>query len=75
MAEVHKALESRPLRPETIRIKDVALEAGVSTATVSHVINNTKFVTGGTRKKVLRAIEQFHYYPNAHARTLGVGPQ
>ena len=25
-------------------IKDIAIEAGVSTATVSHVINNTRFV-------------------------------
>ena len=73
MTEAHKALESHSIRPKAIRIKDVALEAGVSTATVSHVINNTKFVTGGTREKVLSAIEQFHYYPNAHARTLASG--
>ncbi len=56
-----------------MRIKDVAREAGVSIATVSHVINNTKYVTGDTRQKVLRAIQQCNYYPNAHARTLASG--
>src|SRR5882762_2547164 len=56
-----------------MRIKDVALEAGVSTATVSHVINHTKHVTEATRQKVLRVIKKHHYYPNAHARTLASG--
>ena len=56
-----------------MRIKDVAREAGVSTATVSHVINKTKYVTEETREKVLRAIERCNYYPNAHARTLASG--
>ncbi|HEX8142508.1 MAG TPA: LacI family DNA-binding transcriptional regulator [Pyrinomonadaceae bacterium] len=56
-----------------MRIKDVAREAGVSTATVSHVINQTKYVTDATRQKVLRAIETCNYYPNAHARTLASG--
>lgn len=56
-----------------MRIKDVALEAGVSTATVSHVINQTKFVTEETRHKVLNAIEKLNFYPNAHARTLASG--
>jgi len=56
-----------------MRIKDVALEAGVSTATVSHVINKTKYVTDVTRQKVLRAIKKHNYYPNAHARTLASG--
>jgi DNA-binding LacI/PurR family transcriptional regulator len=56
-----------------MRIKDVAREAGVSTATVSHVINKTKFVTDTTRQKVLRAIETCNYYPNVHARTLASG--
>lgn len=56
-----------------MRIKDVAREAGVSTATVSHVINKTRFVSEETREKVLSAIERCNYYPNAHARSLASG--
>lgn len=56
-----------------MRIKDVAREAGVSTATVSHVINETKYVTDTTRRKVRNAIEKLNFYPNAHARTLASG--
>ena len=55
------------------RIKDVAQMAGVSTATVSHVINNTKYVTDETRASVLRAIEECNYHPNAQARSLALG--
>ncbi len=62
---------SVPLIP--VRIKDVARAAGVSTATVSHVINKTKYVSDDTRERVLRAIEQCNYYPNAHARSLASG--
>ena len=54
-------------------IKDVAREAGVSTATVSHVLNNTRFVSDETRLKVVSAIERCNYYPNAHARSLASG--
>jgi LacI family transcriptional regulator len=56
-----------------MRIKDVAKEAGVSTATVSHVINNTRRVSEATRERVQRAVERCNYYPNAHARTLASG--
>src|SRR5690348_17181222 len=56
-----------------MRIKDIAREAGVSTATVSHVINKTKYVSDETREKVQRAIEQFNYHPNAHAQMLALG--
>src|SRR5215211_6464248 len=58
---------------KTSRIKDVAREAGVSTATVSHVINGTKYVTDDTRKRVLEAVERCEYHPNAHARSLASG--
>jgi len=54
-------------------IKDIASEAGVSTATVSHVINKTRFVSEAVRARVLQAIELHDYYPNAHARSLASG--
>ncbi len=54
-------------------IRDVARVAGVSTATVSHVINNTRFVSEEVRARVLEAVEQCGYYPNAHARSLASG--
>ena len=54
-------------------IKDVARESNVSTATVSHVINNTRFVSEEVRARVLEAIEKCRYYPNAHARSLASG--
>ncbi|MBS1792722.1 MAG: LacI family DNA-binding transcriptional regulator [Acidobacteria bacterium] len=56
-----------------MRIKDIAREAGVSTATVSHVINKTKYVTDETREKVQQAIKKFDYHPNAHAQMLALG--
>ncbi len=56
-----------------MQIKDVAREAGVSTATVSHVINKTRYVSEETRERVLRAIERLNYYPNANARRLSSG--
>ncbi len=53
-----------------VSIKDVAEQAGVSTATVSHVINQTRFVRDTTRQKVLDVIESLNYQPSAIARSL-----
>lgn len=47
-----------------VTIKDVANDAGVSTATVSHVINNTKNVSGSVAERVRESIARLHYYPN-----------
>ncbi|MBR2595931.1 MAG: LacI family DNA-binding transcriptional regulator [Solobacterium sp.] len=52
---------------------DVARRAGVSTTTVSHVLNNTRYVSQGTRDKVNQAIRELNYVPNASARTLKTG--
>src|SRR5437016_1320791 len=57
----------------SVRIKDVAKLSGVSTATVSHVINKTRYVSDGTKRKVLGAIENVGYAPNIHARNLASG--
>lgn len=54
----------------TSNIKDVARRAGVSTATVSHVINQTRPVSEETRRKVENAIRGLNYQPNEFARTL-----
>lgn len=51
-------------------IHDVARMAGVSTATVSRVINGVGNVRPETRQKVLEAIEALNYQPNALARGL-----
>jgi LacI family transcriptional regulator len=51
-------------------MRDVAERAGVSRTTVSHVINETRFVEEATRQRVLQAIEELDYYPNAAARSL-----
>jgi len=51
-----------------VRMDDIARLAGVSTATVSRVINGNASVSEKTREKVQRIIEQFDYHPNAVAR-------
>lgn len=51
-------------------IKDVALKAGVSTATVSHVINKTRYVAEDTKLRVTNAMKELEYIPNHVARSL-----
>ena len=53
-----------------ITIKDVAKHAGVSITTVSFVINNTNRVSADTKKKVLQAVKDLNYQPNAIAKSL-----
>lgn len=49
---------------------DVARLAGVSTATVSRVVNGRDSVTEETRDAVLKAIRELNYVPNVIARSL-----
>ncbi|MGL4723851.1 MAG: ribose operon transcriptional repressor RbsR [Scandinavium sp.] len=51
-------------------MKDVARLAGVSTSTVSHVINKDRFVSEAITEKVLAAIKSLNYAPSALARSL-----
>jgi len=54
----------------TVTIKDVAIRAGVSVATVSHVVNQSRFVTEETQKKVKKAVKELNYHPNILAKNL-----
>jgi LacI family transcriptional regulator, galactose operon repressor len=49
---------------------DVARLAGVSVATVSHVLNGTRTVRQETREQVLAAVREANYTPNTVARSL-----
>lgn len=51
-------------------MNDVARLAGVSHQTVSRVLNHHPSVRDETREKVLRAVRQLNYRPNANARGL-----
>ena len=56
-----------------VTISDVARLAGVSTATVSHTINNTRYVSSETKEKVYKAISELGYTPDASARSFRTG--
>ena len=53
-------------------INDIASRAGVSKSTVSHVLNNTRFVAKETKAQVLSVIEELNYRPSHVARSLSV---
>jgi LacI family transcriptional regulator len=53
-----------------ITIRDVARRAGVSTMTVSRVINGSGYASPETRKRVEQAVGELGYLPNAVARHL-----
>jgi LacI family transcriptional regulator len=53
-----------------VTIKQVAREAGVSTQTVSRVINDRPDVAPETRQRILEVIERLGYQPSALARSL-----
>lgn len=52
-----------------VRIKDVAKKAGVSTATVSRVLND-QFVSPALKSKVHEAIKELNYRPDYYAKGL-----
>ena len=59
---------------EVVTIKDVAKRAGVAISTVSSVTNgHNKHVGQATREKVLQAIKELDYRPNAIARSMVKG--
>jgi LacI family transcriptional regulator len=57
----------------TTTILDVASAAGVSSMTVSRVVNGAANVRESTRQLVLEAIARLNYSPNTAARSLAAG--
>ncbi len=53
-----------------VTIKDVAQAAGVSTQTVSRVMNKFSYVSGETRQRVEAVVDQLGYHPSTLARSL-----
>ncbi len=60
-------------RSLAMNLDAVAQKAGVSTSTVSRVLNNLEIVKTSTRSRVLKAAEELNYHPNLHARSLARG--
>lgn len=56
-----------------VTIKDIAKAAGVSTATVSRVINGYQWVTADVRKRVNAVVERMKYTPNYNASAMAKG--
>jgi LacI family transcriptional regulator len=61
------------MKNKNITIKDVARVAGVSTQTVSRVMNERPDVSANTRTHVKEVIDSLGYSPNAFARNLSRG--
>ena len=55
-------------RAKRITVKDVAQAAGVSTQTVSRVVNKTSYVAAETRRRVEEVVERLGYRPSTLAR-------
>jgi len=76
MTSVTESGEGRRKRPSRagapVTMRDVARLAGVSSATVSHVINDTPGarMSDAARERVRKAVEELGYRPNAIAQTL-----
>ncbi len=58
-------------KPATIR--DVALRAGVSLATVSRALNGSPLVSEGTKKRIVAVAEELDFAPSLSARRLSLG--
>ena len=56
-----------------VSIRDVAQHAGVSIATVSHVVNHTKYVSEEVTARVQQSIAELGYVPDSRARSFKKG--
>ena len=56
-----------------VRMKDIALDLGVSVVTVSKVLRNVPEIGDETRRRILKRMKELDYQPNQAARSLATG--
>lgn len=56
-----------------VRMKDIAMDMGLSTVTISKVLRGHSDISEETRKRVLKRMEELNYQPNLAARALITG--
>ena len=59
-------------KSKRVRREDVAAEAGVSSATVSYVLNGTKRLSQEVERRVMEAARKLNYMPDRIAQSLAV---
>jgi LacI family transcriptional regulator len=60
-------------RSGPVRMKDIAMDMGLSTVTISKVLRGHSDISEETRKRVLKRMEELNYQPNLAARALITG--
>ena len=76
MNELEKFGDTEPKQLPDLgaRMRDVAILAGVSLATVSNAINHPHLVAARTRERVQAVVRELGFQPNPHAKALrGLG--
>ena len=68
-----KTLNRARARNGPVRLKDIALDMGLSTVTISKVLRGHSDISEETRKRVLKRMEQLNFQPNFAARALITG--
>ena len=69
----NRLLGQIPNKGHMANIREVAQKAGVSITTVSHVVNQTRFVAPETEQRVRQSMQELNYRPNSLARSLRRG--
>ncbi|MDR2738732.1 MAG: LacI family transcriptional regulator [Treponema sp.] len=54
------------------KLEDIARQAGVSTSTVSRVVNGKKYINSEKRAEILKLVEENGYIPNKAARNMAM---
>src|SRR6202000_1682310 len=56
-----------------VRLKDIAVDLGLSVVTISKVLRNHPDIAEETRQRVLKRVQDLDYQPNITARSLVTG--